>query len=368
MAETGAPKYLELSQEIEGRIRLGQWRAGRMPSVRGIAAAHGVSAVTASRALQVLHDKGLIHTVGRSGCYLANPKAAAGDRFALQLRVTPGQYRRAADSAIRRGFEEQARRQGLVVVDEPFELAAPGDGHLLRQVRRAATGGLRGLFLMPSRVSDADLRVDERLLRACRAARLPVVFVERNLRGHARPIEYDIVGMDDVGAGAALTRHLLDRGRKRVAVVVASPISTHDDRVAGYLGALHAAGPDRHPPLVLHERTDLARKAAYARLADDLLAARADAAVCYSDYTAVGLMVELFARGLRVPADVALTGFDDLPIGDQFAVGVTTYAPPAEEVARQAVRVMRERIQFPDAPPVKVVVPGALIVRESSGA
>src|SRR5690349_19762268 len=122
MSEHAAPKYLQLSQEIEGRIREGQWRAGRMPSVRGIAEAHGVSVVTASRALQVLRDKGLVNTVGRSGCYLAGPRPAVGDRFGLQLRVTPGQYRRAADTVTRHGFEELFRRQGITLVDEPFDL------------------------------------------------------------------------------------------------------------------------------------------------------------------------------------------------------------------------------------------------------
>jgi LacI family transcriptional regulator len=220
---------------------------------------------------------------------------------------------------------------------------------------------------MPARVSDEALRVDEELLAACRAAGLPVVLVERNLRGSGRPLTYDLVGTDDVAGAAALTQHLLDRGRKRVAVVVASPVDTHDRRVAGYLSTLHGVGRGRLKALVLHERTDVPRKAAYARLADELLKARADGAVCYSDYTAIGLVLELFARGVRVPRDVALTGFDDLPLGNQFAVGISTYALPAEEMARQALRLMRARAHTPDAPPVRVVVPGKVIVRESTG-
>ena len=65
---------------------------------------------------------------------------------------------------------------------------------------------------------------------------------------------------------------------------------------------------------------------------------------------------------------MAVVGFDDLPIGNLFTIGVTTYAYPSEGIAEQAVRLMRERLRDPDRPPIKVVVPGRLIVRESRAA
>jgi LacI family transcriptional regulator len=365
MIDPSASKYLIVSRQIEDQIRGGTWPAGRIPSVRHLAETHGVSVVTASRALQVLRDKGLINTVKRGGCFLAPPGRAVTDRFTLILRTTPGPYQRTAANVTRGGFESVAAEMSVRLDDSPFDLAAP-DRELTRQTQRAAADGLRGLFLMPARVSDDEMRRDERLLAACRTAGLPVVLVERNLRGTGRPLEYDLVGLDDVGGARQVTRHLLDRQRKRVAFVVASPISTHDDRIAGYLAALYAAGLKRYEPLVLHEKATGAR-AAYARLVDELTAAKADGVVCYNDYTAIGIVLELFARGRRVPRDVAVAGFDDLPIGNQFAVGITTYALPAQEMARQAVRVMRERIDAPTAPPVRVVVPGRLIVRESTG-
>ena len=123
MTDTSPAKYLLLSRELEGRIHSGLWQDGRIPSVRVLARDHGVSAVTASRALQVLRDKGLIHTVNRSGCYLARNGAATGEHFALCLRITPGLFQRAADTATRCGFEVTAKRLGLRMDDSPFDLA-----------------------------------------------------------------------------------------------------------------------------------------------------------------------------------------------------------------------------------------------------
>ncbi|MBA4063926.1 MAG: GntR family transcriptional regulator [Isosphaera sp.] len=368
---TGGPKYLEVAAAIEAQVQAGKWDGGRMPSVRGIAGRHGVSVVTASRALQVLRDKGLIQTIERSGCYRVPPPGA--DRWALALRLTPGPWQKATLSMSRVGFEALARREPMHLEADLFPLgpdAAPAD--ILPMVRRAKEQGVRGVFLLPSRWSEAEMRTDERLLAACEAEELPVVLLERNLRGHNRPLERDLVAVDDLDGAARCTRHLLDQGRRRVAIVVASPTSSHNDRVAGYLHALHAAG--HHPgrksdfrPVVLHQSDDLPSRDAYARLADQVRKAEVDGVVCYQDYTAIGLIMELLTRGLAVPDDVAVVGFDDLPIGNLFTIGVTTYAYPSEGMAEHAVRLMRERLKNPGRPPIKVVVPGHLIVRESSG-
>ncbi|HLH27355.1 MAG TPA: substrate-binding domain-containing protein, partial [Acidimicrobiales bacterium] len=192
-----------------------------------------------------------------------------------------------------------------------------------------------------------------------------VVLIERNLRGLARTLEFDLVAADDLDGGLRCTRHLLDQGRRRIAFLTGSPTSSHEGRLAGYLTALHHAGRGA-APLVLQQPSDLATPESYAVLADRVLAQAADGVVCYQDYTALGLILELLNRGARVPADVAITGFDDLPIGKAYSIGVTTYAFSSETVARQAVRLIRARAAGDAGPPVKVLIPGELIVRESS--
>lgn len=367
---SGNPKYLEVAAELEAQINLGKWDGGKMPSVRGIADQHSVSVVTASRALQVLRDKGLIQTIERSGCYRVPPPSA--DRWALVLRLTPGPWQKATVSLPLVGFEALARREPMHLEADLFPLAA---GMTEREIaplaRRAKERGVNGVFLLPSRYSEAEMQLDEHLLACCAAERLPVVLLERNLRGHGRPLEHDLVALDDIDGSVRCTRHLLDLGRKRVAIVVASPTSSHDDRVAGYLYALHCAAQNgkkagEYKPLVLHQSTDLPSREVYTRLADQIRRHEIDGVVCYQDYTAIGLIMELLSRGLSVPRDVAVVGFDDLPIGNVFPIGVTTYAYPSDGMAEQAVRLMRERLQDHNRQPIKVVVPGRLIVRDSS--
>ncbi|MHC5537476.1 substrate-binding domain-containing protein [Singulisphaera rosea] len=105
---------------------------------------------------------------------------------------------------------------------------------------------------------------------------------------------------------------------------------------------------------------------ACARVADRVIASRIEGVVCYHDVVAMGLILELLARRIRVPDGVAVVGFEDLPIGDAFSIGLTTYGSDFEAIARRALLVMAARIENPNAPPARVVVPGRVIVRQSA--
>lgn len=366
-AATHDPKYLSVAGAIEAELRRGVWDGRKMPSVRGIAVQHKVSVVTASRALQVLRDKGLIQTIERSGCYRIPPPSA--DRWAVVIRTTPGPWHRATLSASRAGFEAVARREPMHLEFDAFRLhAGVTAGEVAAAAASARADGVKGVFLLPSRISEAEAEIDRAFVAGCAADALPLVLLERELRGGGPP--RDIVTLDDSAAGRTCTEHLLGQGRERVGFVLGSPVSSHHDRLAGYLFALHAAGEARGRPLkpvVIHEPAGVPRKDATGALAARVKREKLDGVVCYSDYTALGVVMELMQKGVRVPEDVAVVGFENLPIGDAFAVGLTTYEYPADGLAEQAVRLMRERIKSPDRPPVKVVVPGKLIPRDSTG-
>ncbi len=375
MSTVEVPKYLTISREIESRINLGRLGDGKLPSSRQIAEEHGVSIVTASRALQILRDKGLIRTVDRSGSYITRPESPPptdSTTWAMCIRASPGPWYHASVAVTRSGFDALAVRfPGLRIDVESLNFPEPPPAdELKRRVVSARDAGISGVFMLPSRRSRETAREDEVILNAFRTEGMPVVLLERNLRSHARLLEHDLVSVDDLGGGFRCTRHLLDSGRKRVAFITGSPTSSHDDRMAGYFSAIHqdsVASGRAFAPIVIEEPPDLPRKAAYQELAARVLSEAIDGLVCYQDYTAIGVIMELLIRGASVPDDVAITGFDDLPIGNSFAIGVTTYGFPSEAVAREAIRLIQRRIEEPDAAPIHVSVPGKLIVRESSG-
>ena len=357
------PKYAAIAALIETNVTEGRWDDGRLPSVRDVAAQYKVSPVTASRALQVLRDKGLVRTVERSGCY--HVPAAGAERWALCLRLTPGPWRSLTEAVVRGGFDALARLEPMHFDGDAFD---PRPGLTRGEAERAAAAalgrGTLGLLLLPNRVSAAEAAVERTLIAGCQAAGLPVCLIERNLEG-ADGLPCDLVTMDDFGAGAAATRHLLGLGRRRVGIVVAGTTSSHNGRLAGYLYALHGQSP-APASHVLRAQHAVDHKASYRALCDTVLRLKLDAVVCFSDYAAVGLIVELLHRGKSVPQDVAVVGFDNLPVGEFLPGGLTTFAYPGEATAEQAVRLLRDRRARPGRPPAHVLIPSEMIVRGST--
>ncbi len=361
------PKYVELSSRLEKLLRDGEWaETGRAPGLRAIATRFGVSIVTASRALQLLHERGLIETVDRSGSYLKDTlRPAELERYALYLRVTPGMWRQAGLDVMRQAFQAAVATEKIELDFDLFPIDPDlNEDGWRRSIRRAKRLGVRGIFFLPSRLDDANARQDVRLLQCCREEEMPVVLIERSIRVDNGVSNYDLVSADNLESGRLGTRHLLDIGRRRIALVIASPTSTHLDRAAGYLHALKTAKVSVSE--IMELPVDLPGREAYGWTAERLQAFKADAVICYHDYTAVGLIMELLRRGVRVPQDVAVVGFDDYPIGNMFSLGLTTISYPMEAIARQALRLMRERCNHWDGSPVKVLVPTRLIVREST--
>jgi len=193
---------------------------------------------------------------------------------------------------------------------------------------------------------------------------VPVVFIERNLRGEDRPITHDLVCFHEFEGGRLLTRHLIDQGRKRIAFLTGSPTSSHVERLAGYLSALHST--DLADSLVIAQAAGVVSGDSYTELVSRLIDWGADSVICYHEYAAVGVIMELLRRGKSIPRDIGVAAFYSLGLGESFSIGVTTYAYPAETVAARALDIMRWRIKTPTAPPLKVVIPGELVARSST--
>lgn len=215
-----------------------------------------------------------------------------------------------------------------------------------------------GLILHPI------LTTSDELARLARQR--PLVLVGEN----ASDAQVDWVGTDNQAAAEEVTRHVITRGRRRIAFVGAhaEPIEPHRERAEGWTRALRAAGitvPDSYR--VICEGFGRAEGATATRrllsVAPDV-----DAIVCFNDVMAVGALHALREAGKRVPEDVAVTGWDNLEESQYSAPTLTTIDTHVGELAATAVALLIDRIEGRSDPDTTAatIVPYQLIVRDST--
>jgi LacI family repressor for deo operon, udp, cdd, tsx, nupC, and nupG len=178
----------------------------------------------------------------------------------------------------------------------------------------------------------------------------------------------------DRGAGAeGAVRHLLSLGHRRIAAIQdLGGQAAHDFR-EGYRRGLMSGGVPFDPTLLLPLDPE-PRRSCYergARTAERLftLATRTTAVMTTDDEVAIGVLGRLRRQGLRVPEDVAVVGYDDLPVAAHAVPPLTTVAQPAEGVGRQLAQLFLEGVT--DCRQIAgrhIALPPRLVIRESCGA
>ncbi|MGW1618009.1 LacI family DNA-binding transcriptional regulator [Streptomyces sp. NPDC002172] len=189
-------------------------------------------------------------------------------------------------------------------------------------------GVIDGLILSPLTLEASDLRG--------RPGDVPLVLLGEREYG----LPFDHIAIDNVAAARCAVRHLLGRGRTRIAYLGVRTDSVNQPahlRLDGWRAELAAAGVPAPDSLVVPvggwDRDDGAR--AMAELLDS--GVRPDAVFAFNDLIAIGAMRVLHERGLRVPWDVAVVGFDDIAEGRFGAVTLTTVSPDKQAIAKMAV-------------------------------
>jgi DNA-binding LacI/PurR family transcriptional regulator len=226
------------------------------------------------------------------------------------------------------------------------------DGHL---ATLPVTRRIDGLIIM---ALPFDAKAAQRLL----AHELEVVLIEFT---HAL---FSSVEINDESGGLLVARYLVERGHRRCAFVGDSDVPvyslhTSDERLAGYRQGLIEAGlelPDQYISRAPHG-TESARRQAHALLD---LPAPPTAIFSPSDTQAMGVLKAARERGLRVPDDLAVVGFDDVEFADY--IGLTTVRQPLEESGRVAVDLLLARLGDRSRPVQRVTLPLTLVQRETA--
>jgi DNA-binding LacI/PurR family transcriptional regulator len=249
----------------------------------------------------------------------------------------------------------EARRHSYTVVVEQTDGDPGREQQLLQQNARGHL--FDGLIFSPLGLGEAELRRH--------AGDTPTVL----LGEHIEDGPFDHVGLDNVAAARDATAHLIALGRQHIAAIGDQSRArgeTGQLRSAGYREALRAGGLRYQPSLVVPASSFHRGSGAeaMARLLDQ--ATVPDAVFCYNDLLAIGAMQTVLKRGLRIPDDIAIVGFDDIEEARYAFPALTTIAPDKGALARCAVAQLFARLKDQGTPPASHQVGYSLRVRGSS--
>ncbi|MCX7684275.1 MAG: LacI family transcriptional regulator [Acetobacteraceae bacterium] len=333
-------------------------RPGR-PTISDVARLAGVHASTVSRAL----DPSARHRISRA---VAERVAAAAEQLGYRPSALAAGLRSGRSHTVGvlvpdltnpvfppivQAIEAALARAGYVTLLASTEADAAKEALL---IRRMAAQGADGIILASAATGSPAPGAAARL-------GLPLVLVNRRLPGAELPA---VVSEDAAGIGLAV-RHLLALGHRRIAHLGGpSGVATAADRLRGVRAALRAEGL---APVAVERAAAYTRQAG-AEATRALLRVRRGgftAIVAANDLLALGAYDALREAGLRIPADISVTGFNDMPMADLVDPPLTTVRIQHAAMGEAAAEAMLARLRG-EAGPGTVRLPAALVVRASA--
>jgi len=364
--EKDQPKYRQIVESLRAGITTGQYRhGGRLPSEAELVRRFGVSRMTAVKAVQQLQQEGLLVRRAGSGTYASDTPRGQKPVFGL---IIPDLGQTEIFEPICKGMTGAPTAAG----GQGWSLAwghtatptANKDMEAEQLCQQYIDQQVSGVFFAPLEFGPRRDGVNRRVLKALKAARIPVVLLDRCVLEYPARCEHDIVGLDNRRAGYMMTEHLIQSGAKRVGFFAREgSAETVDDRIAGCREALFAHGLTLPTTRVIH-----AEPSDTTAIANALERERFDALLCANDYTAARLMRSLHTLGVRVPQDLRIAGFDDVNYAELLPVPLTTLHQPCLQIGAAAVATMLDRVANPLLPARSVLLNGHVVVRQSCGA
>jgi LacI family transcriptional regulator len=326
-----------------------------MSTLHDVAKLAGVSPITASRAINnsgYVSEKTRtrVQTAAKKLKYMPNSLARSlrSQRTAtLALVVTD--ITNPFFTLIARGVEDAASAAGFsVFFCNTDESEAKEEEYLNILLQKQVDG----ILLVPVRNTPGSVK----FIHDHGAS---VVVLDRRISG----VTTDTVRCDSEGGAYQLTQLLVKLGHRQIAILTGPQgVSTAEDRVAGYQRALAEAGLT---PLVYHNAFN--QTGGY-EMTQQALAAlpRPTALFAANNFIALGALKALQAAGVRVPEDMAIVAFDDLPPTLVTFPFLTVAAQPAYEMGRVATKLLLERLAGAEAQ-AEMVLPTEIVLRQSSG-
>ena len=206
----------------------------------------------------------------------------------------------------------------------------------------------------------ASVSMSSGLSERCRAAGVPMVLFNR---AQDEP-NMSAITSDNIEGGKKIAKFLISSGHKKISYIAGwEGASTQRDREAGFISILNDAGLSLHSRKIGNFVLEESREATRSMFLNN----PPEAVFVANDHMAFAVMDTLrYELGLKIPDDVSVVGYDDVPAASWPSYSLTTVQQPVNIMVRETVEILIEKIENPEARPQKIKVDGPLILRKSA--
>ena len=206
----------------------------------------------------------------------------------------------------------------------------------------------------------ASVSMSSGLSERCRAAGVPMVLFNR---AQDEP-NMSAITSDNIEGGKKIAKFLISSGHKKISYIAGwEGASTQRDRESGFISILNDAGLSLHSRKVGNFVFEDSREATRSMFFNN----PPEAVFVANDHMAFAVMDTLrYELGLKIPDDVSVVGYDDVPAASWPSYSLTTVQQPVNIMVRETVEILIEKIENPEARPQKIKVDGPLILRKSA--
>lgn len=353
--EKSEPLYQQIKNTILSQINNNELKSGdKIPSMIKLAKHFNVSLITIKQAIGELVNEGYLETKGSKGTFVQEKNKERTKHIEIIL----------SDAITNLFFNEILKGIETILRAKDFSISFYNThGELEREVRYLSgvdTERTDGIILCPS-YSGKDspsIHIIQKLKH-----RIPIIFLDIKIEG----VELDYVRTDNLKGGYEATKYLIEMGHRKIGIILGREVNTTLERLEGYKKALEEYGIEYNELFVkkFHRRS-VHEEIGYIEAMELLhLKNPPTAIIVFSDGIAIGVYKAAHKMGLTIPEQLSVVGYDNLPISEYLIPSLTTIHQKKQEMGEECAKLLLSKIEGDTRPPVDIILPPELIIRES---
>ena len=342
------PQYFQLQTWLIEQIEQGVFKPNdKIPTEEELGQIAGLARATIRQAIQNLVNMGYLARKRRLGTFVLSREVKTEKRTIIGILV-PDIRKGYAPELARGAEDEAAQSKHSLILCNTDDLFVKADFHADRLI----DNDVSGVIFVPTAASDEKNRL---IIEKFRRKKIPVVLADRSIPD----LNVDLVTTDNFDGAYKLTKYLIDKGHKKIAITLSTLFSTERQRLEGYKKALSDHNLPIDPKLILTDNGPFNEKQ-YLKYARKLLKESKDITAVFAGHDRIALLFYSAASemGISIPEDISIVGYDDLHFT---TISLTTMHQPIYEMGQESMRLILSRISGNIKNPKKIELKSHLI-------